>query len=207
MIEIIKVCGITSPADALTAARAGAAAIGLIFHPGSPRFVRPEQAAMISGVVPTGVLKVGVFVNEEPARVHDVVAAARLDVVQLHGDESPAEAEALDGLRIWKAFRVGNDFDVEALAAYRVEAFLLDAPSEGYGGAGRVFPWSKAAQAKRFGRVLMAGGLDADNVCDAIRRAGPWGVDASSRLESRPGVKDPDKVRRYVEAARQCVIA
>ncbi len=201
MLEIIKVCGITRPADAVIAAEAGATAIGMIFHSKSPRSVRVAQASMIASMVPSEVLKVGVFVNEDPNRIRTFVDAARLDVVQLHGDETLEDARALAGYRVWKAVRVGDDFDAASLAGFEVEAFLLDAAGPGYGGSGKTFPWAKAVEAKSFGRVIVAGGLAGDNVAEAIREVEPWGVDASSRLESRPGEKDDQKVRDYVVAA------
>ena len=201
-MEIVKVCGITSPADALMAAKAGATAIGMIFFPRSPRFVRVNEAALISAVVPAGVLKVGVFVNDTAERIRSVVATAKLDVVQLHGDETPELCEELHDLRTWKALSVGEDFDPEVLRTYLCEAFLLDAPAgESYGGAGRTFPWASAEAAAFYGKVIIAGGLAADNVGEGIAQVDPWGVDASSRLESRPRVKDPVKVTEFVRAA------
>jgi phosphoribosylanthranilate isomerase len=200
--EIIKVCGITSVGDALFAARNGATAIGLIFYPGSPRYVRTPAAAMISAALPRNVVRVGVFVDETPDRIRQVAGAARLDVAQLHGDESPEVCEALDGLRVWKAFHVGEDFDTKVLSEYPCEALFLDTASDGaYGGTGRTFPWPIAVEAKKHGRVIVAGGLDGDNVGEAIRKVDPYGVDASSKLEQLPGVKDPQKVQSYLEAA------
>ena len=203
MPEIIKVCGITRPADAIAAAGAGATAVGMIFYRRSPRAVRVHEAAMISAVIPPGVAKVGVFVNEEPDQVLSIAEAARLDVVQLHGDEEPSYVDSLVGVRVWRALSAGPDFDPAFLADWNVEAVLLDAPAgDSYGGSGKQFPWDRAVAAKRFvPRVIVAGGLDASNVAQAIREVDPWGVDASSRLESAPGQKDPDQVRAYVEAA------
>jgi len=131
------------------------------------------------------------------------VQAARLDVVQLHGDETPDILGSLDGLRVWRALPVGPEFDPASLAAWDVEAVLLDAPSgEAYGGSGRQFPWAKAVEAKRVHpKIVVAGGLDGSNVAQAIREVAPWGVDSSSRLESSPGVKDEAKVKAYVSAA------
>ncbi len=202
MLEIIKVCGITQPADALAAVEAGATAIGFIFYAESPRAVRIAQAAMIGSVVPPTVLKVGIFVNESLHRMLTVADAARLDVVQLHGDEGPETAAALAGFRVWQAFRVGDDFEASVVDEFPVEAVLLDSAGNGYGGAGRTFPWQKALEVKRYREVILAGGLAADNVAEAIRQVDPWGVDASSRLESRPGEKDAQKVSDYVAAAR-----
>lgn len=200
--SIIKVCGITQPADALVAAEAGATAIGLIFYRRSPRAVDVRQAALISAVTPRPILRVGVFVNEDPDAIRSIAEAAQLDVIQLHGDESDEQFRRLEGLRLWKALPVTEKFDPASIARLPVEAVLLDTPAgEQYGGSGRVFPWSAAAAAGRHGRVIVAGGLDGGNVAEAIREASPWGVDASSKLESRPGVKDPAKVRAYIEAA------
>jgi len=202
--RIIKVCGITQPADALVAAQAGATAIGLIFFRRSPRAVDVRQAAVIAAVTPRPVLRVGVFVNEEPAAIRSIAEAVQLDVIQLHGDETAEYCRELDGLRLWKALPVTEKFKPASVADYPVEAVLLDTPAgERYGGAGRTFPWDKAAEARAFGRVIVAGGLDGSNVADAIREVRPWGVDSSSKLEARPGVKDAAKVRAYVEAARK----
>ncbi len=202
--EIIKVCGITRVEDALAAARAGATAIGLNFYPGSPRYVDFGRAALIAAATPHTIVKVGIFVDEDPERIRQIAEAVRLDVAQLHGREAAFDCEALEPLRVWKAFRVGEGFLPEVLADYRVEAFLLDAAGLNgeFGGAGRPFPWAMARAAAPYGRIILAGGLDAGNVGEAIRQAAPWGVDASSRLERAPGVKDPDKVREFVDAAR-----
>jgi phosphoribosylanthranilate isomerase len=202
--EIIKVCGITHPADALVAVHAGATAIGMVFYAASPRAVRPHEAAFVSAVVPLSVLKVGVFVNEDPDRIRSIAEAARLDVIQLHGDEGAETIEALQDFRVWRAFRVGPEFQPAVLAeAQGVEAFLLDGPAgEVYGGAGVPFAWEKAAEAKLYGKVIVAGGLDGSNVAEAIRIVQPWGVDSSSKLERSPGQKDREKVEAFVAAAR-----
>ncbi len=190
---IVKVCGITNREDALAAVEAGAGALGFNFYPKSPRYITPADAATISAGVPAGVLRVGVFVNEP--RVAEIVAKAGLDIAQLHGDEIEAPA----GLRVWKAFRVNDRFRMEDVEVFPAEAFLLDTPTELYGGSGQTFDWSRARGASR--RILLAGGLDADNVGTAIRIAQPWGVDACSRLESSPGRKDHSRMARFIAAA------
>jgi len=200
--EIIKVCGIVEPAGAMAAVQAGATAIGMIFYAESPRFTRLDQAAMVCAVVPASVLKVGVFVNESPERIREIAAAVRLDVIQLHGDEPARAIDELEGLRVWKALPVGDNFDPTCMDAYNCEAFLLDTKAENYGGSGESFPWQRAVPAKQYGKIILAGGLGADNVAEAIETVDPWGVDASSRLELSPGRKDPDKVAAYVAAAR-----
>lgn len=188
---MVKVCGITNREDAMAAVEAGAGALGFNFYPRSPRYIAPAEAAAIA--VPPGVLRVGVFVNE--SRVREIVAEAGLDIAQLHGNET----EAPEGVRVWKAFRVNNEFRLEDIETFPAEAFLLDTPTELYGGSGHTFDWSRARGASR--RILLAGGLDADNVETAIRVARPWGVDACSRLESSPGRKDHSRMARFIAAA------
>ena len=202
-LEIIKVCGITNPEDAVFAATHGATAIGMIFYPGSPRCVSVPQAARISAALPPGVSRVGVFVNQSPEMILKIAAEARLDIAQLHGDEPPALLAALGKLRTWKVFRVGAEFDASAAARYHCEALFLDTATEtAYGGSGETFAWEKALEVKQHGRVILAGGLDGSNVGGAIALVSPYGVDASSRLESQPGRKDHAKVRAYLDAAR-----
>lgn len=203
MPEIIKVCGIVEPADALAAVQAGATAIGMVFYAASPRYVRLDQAAMVSAVVSSRALKVGVFVNETSERIRSVAEAVRLDVVQLHGDEQPSVVAELAGLRVWKALPVGADFRASRMDDYDCEAILLDtAKANVYGGSGQTFSWQKAIEAKGDRRIIVAGGLGPDNVAEAIRTLRPWGVDASSRLESSPGRKDTEKVEAFVRAAQ-----
>jgi phosphoribosylanthranilate isomerase len=185
-VMMVKVCGITRREDAITAAEAGASAIGFIFYSKSPRYVAPQRAAELGDGL--DVWKVGIFVEEKPAGIEAVIRAARLDVAQIYGGEGP------QGARIWKAFRVTRSFD--ASVANGAEAVLLDGASNGIG-----FDWSVARSVS--GKVIVAGGLDASNVAEAIRVARPWGVDASSRLETAPGVKDHNKIRAFVKAARE----
>lgn len=186
---VIKVCGITRREDAVAAVDAGANALGFIFFPKSPRFVAPEAAAKLGEGLP--VWKVGIFVNEPPAMIAAVMSAALLDVAQIYGGEAPPHA------RVWKAFRMSEYFD--AASATNCEAVLLDGAANGIS-----FDWTLAREAALkvpAARMILAGGLDAANVGEAIRVARPWGVDASSRLETSPGVKDHGKVRDFVHAA------
>jgi phosphoribosylanthranilate isomerase len=201
----VKVCGITSPEDAVAAAEAGADAIGLVFWPRSPRAVTAEQARAIGDALPPFVVRVGVFVDavrDEMARIAD---SARLDLLQLHGEEPP---EAFDGLprRALKALRVGEDFAPEDALRYagRAAGLLLDTRAAGApGGTGRAFDWSLARGVREKSRFLMlAGGLAPENVRAAVAAVRPDGVDASSRLEAAPGKKDHARVRAFVEAAR-----
>jgi len=193
---IVKICGITNPEDALAAAEAGASAIGFIFYPASRRYVPPETAAAIVQALPRSVWKVGVFVNEPPERVAAVAAQAGMDAVQLYGDTASPP-----GWRVWRALSVGPDFGLERLDAWpSAEAFVLEPAVAGsYGGTGQTFPWALARGASR--KVILAGGLHAGNVREAIRAARPWGVDASSSLETAPGRKDHARVAAFIAAA------
>ncbi|MCZ2147930.1 MAG: phosphoribosylanthranilate isomerase [Bryobacterales bacterium] len=197
--RMIKVCGITTAEDAAAAVAGGATAIGFNFYPKSKRYITPEAAAGIARGLPAGITKVGVFVNETTAEVERVAALASLDVAQLHGDEAPDQAPGT--IRFWKAFRVDEGFDAARLELYpQAEAFLLDGPAGAeYGGSGKPFAWTVAAGSPH--RIVIAGGLDASNVGEAIRQARPWGVDACSRIESSPGRKDHRKMSEFLKAA------
>ncbi len=194
---IVKICGITNQEDALAAAAEGASAIGFNFYKASLRYVAPDVAARISEALPAGVLRVGVFVNAPKAEVFAIQEIVGLHIAQLHGDEPPESLPG--GMRIWKALRVDDSFGPAKMEPYRVEAFLLDAPSELYGGSGRTFDWTRACGAA--GKIVLAGGLDEKNVAAAISVVRPWGVDACSRLESAPGRKDHARMARFLKAA------
>lgn len=182
---MVKICGITNREDALAAVDAGATALGFNFYRKSPRYIAPDSAAEIARDLP--VLTVGVVVDEIPA-------TTTMQILQLHGNESPQDVPP--GKRVWKAFRVTPEWDASAMALYAgVEAFLLDGPAPG---TGEAFDWKRAAGMRH---VILAGGLGPDNVAEAIRQAQPWGVDACSKLERAPGLKDHDKMRRFVRAA------
>ena len=180
---MVKICGITRRQDAEAAVEAGASAIGFVFYPKSPRFVSPEAAAELGSGL--DVWKVGVFVDESPASIETMMRAAKLDVAQVYGGALPTVP------RIWRAVRMNQPF---ASTGERVEALLLDGPSNGIG-----FDWKQARG--RAEKVIVAGGLNASNVAEVIRIAEPWGVDASSSLESAPGIKDHAKVKQFVKAA------
>jgi phosphoribosylanthranilate isomerase len=192
---MVKVCGITNLEDATAAIDAGASALGFNFYPESPRYIDPETAAGIAARLAPGVLKTGVFVNAPAGSVKNIVLAVGLDVVQLHG-----ASFAPSGVRFWRAVRMRPGFDFASLDALDAEAFLIDAFSgEAWGGTGHTWDWTLAAGVNQ--RIILAGGLDATNVREAIREARPWGVDACSRIESSPGKKDRAKMRAFVEAA------
>jgi phosphoribosylanthranilate isomerase len=188
---ILKICGITNQEDATAAIAGGATAIGFNFYRRSPRYLAPERAAGIQSA--PGVRRVGVFVDEARERVEEIARIAALDVAQLHGDETPADYPA--SLAVWKAVRVGEVFDLSRLRDCPVEALLLDGPA-----SGTPFDWRLAAPAPK--PVILAGGLDASNVAEAVALAHPWGVDACSRIESAPGKKDYRKMNEFLQAAK-----
>jgi len=197
---ILKICGITNPEDAAAAIAGGATAIGFNFWVKSPRYISPERAAEIDS---SGVRRVGVFVNESPARVEAIAAIARLDVAQLHGEETGADYPKM---AVWKAARVDQNFEFSAYVDCPADALLLDGPAgQLYGGAGKTFDWSRVAAIRK--RIILAGGLDASNVAIAIALAHPWGVDACSRIESAPGKKDHRKMSEFLEAAKAALSA
>jgi phosphoribosylanthranilate isomerase len=198
---MVKICGITNLDDARAAAAHGATAVGFNFYPKSPRYIAPERAAEIAAALPPPVWKAGVFVNESPERVAEIARRAGLDILQLHGTENPSEFQF--GLRVWKAFRVGAAFDPGPAASLPVEALLLDGPAGAlYGGSGQTFDWSRAAGLAP--KIVVAGGLDASNVRLAIQTARPWGVDACSKIEASPGIKDHRRMVAFLEAALTC---
>ncbi len=201
----VKVCGITSPEDARLAAEAGVDAIGMVFWPKSQRAVGTEAARRIAeAVAPPGV-RVGVFVDASAEEIAHTVEAVGLDLVQLHGDESPELLPALPR-RCWKALRVGAGLAESEIAAWRDAAgLLLDTRVEGRpGGTGQPFDWTLAAALRdRIGFLVLAGGLDSDNVARAVEAARPDGVDVSSGVEKAPGLKDPARLRAFIDAARR----
>ncbi|HTM22700.1 MAG TPA: phosphoribosylanthranilate isomerase [Kofleriaceae bacterium] len=203
---IVKICGVTRAADAAAAAAAGADWIGINFWPGSKRRATLEQAvaaAAAARAARPGVVIVGVFVDEEPARIDEIAGRVGLDRVQLHGDEAPAVCAGL-GARAFKALALGDAGDLARLDAYGCDPILVDTPSTGRGGSGVTGDWELARRAVATGRrILLAGGLTVDNVAAAVRAVGPWGVDVASGVESAPGIKDPERVARFIEEARR----
>lgn len=198
----VKVCGITSLEDALVAVEAGAYALGFVFA-SSPRQIDPETASRIISRLPPLVSKVGVFVDAPLARVKEVMAGCPLDLAQLHGEESPEYCQELFP-RAVKAFRVRDDGVLSQLPRYQLAAYLLDSYVPGVaGGSGRTFDWEIALQARKFGPIILSGGLNPENVRQAIERVRPYGVDVSSGVEARPGKKDPEKLKAFFKAVME----
>ena len=200
----IKICGITNKEDALAAAHLGADALGFVFAT-SPRKVSVESAREIIRNLPPFVKTVGVFVDEDPERVSSIAAMCRLDILQLHGSESVDYCSSFDR-RVIKAVRMQSRDELKILSKYVdvVDGLLLDtyAPDK-LGGTGMTFDWQLAVEARRYGRIILAGGLNPENVAAAISMVKPYAVDASSGLEKSPGVKDHDKMAQFIREAMQ----
>jgi len=195
---MVKICGITNREDAVAAIDGGAAALGFNFFPASPRYIKPDEAVAIVAGLPMGVWKVGVFVDESPEAVLRTAAEVGLDIAQLHGSESPEQYPR--GIRVWKAIRVLGKAGETACptspttATAGVEAVLLDGPA-----SGQVFDWARVPPG--ITKLILAGGLHAGNVREAIEQVHPWGVDACSQIESSPGRKDHFKMAAFLKAA------
>ncbi len=209
MKSIIKICGITHAADAAVAVEAGADCLGFIFYPKSPRHVTPAAARTIIAAareINAAIQATGVFVNESLEEMLTIAELVRLNIIQLHGREPGTMAAPLreHGYGVFKAFHISDAKSVAAFDDYDVDGYLCDTPGLGeWGGTGRAFDHRLLAdRAERF-PVILAGGLTAETVAEAIRRVRPWGVDVASGVEAEPGRKDHAKVRAFIQAARR----
>jgi phosphoribosylanthranilate isomerase len=201
----VKICGITRIEDAQQAIDLGAAALGFNFYPPSPRYIEPEAArAMVRGLPPF-VTSVGVFANETDAeRVISIAREAGATAVQLHGPGFPDLQELLSALTLVVAVPVREGFKAEALGKFRPNAYLLDAfDQDRLGGTGKTFDWNAAREAKRYGPIILAGGLTPENVGRAVRVVRPYAVDVASGVESAPGIKDSAKLRAFFAAVAE----
>ncbi len=196
----VKICGITSEADALLAVGMGASAVGFVFAP-SPRQMAPAAVADIVKRLPHETVTVGVFRDESPRRVVEIAAQIGLRAVQLHGFESAEDTRWVADRVHWtiKAFPAGHR-NIERFAEYGARTLLVDGPNPG---SGELFDWRLAEGVVDPGRLIVSGGLRPDNVAGAVAHLRPWGVDVSSGVESSPGVKDPGRMRDFVLAARE----
>ena len=198
----VKVCGMTSLKDALVAVEGGADAVGFIFYKKSPRSVTMKTVREIVLELPPFVDTVGVFVDETAEQINKIADYCNLDIIQLHGDESPTFCKKIRR-KVIKAFRIKDMQSVKKLSSFQVSGFLLDTFSENlHGGTGKVFDWNLALPVKKFGPVIMAGGLTPNNVQQAVRQIRPYGVDVCSGVESEPGIKDHKKVRAFLNNAK-----
>ena len=201
----IKICGITRETDLAAAVEAGADAIGFVFYPRSPRYIAPERARQLCALVPPFVTAVGLFVNEDAARVRETARTAQLQLLQFHGDETPEYCAQFD-LPYIKAARVTPSLDLLKFEQQynTARGILLDAFVEGYGGGGEVFDWDfiQKQVTGRGARYVVSGGLRPSNTGSAIEALRPLGVDVSSGVESAKGIKDAVLIRQFIAAVR-----
>ena len=205
-MTLVKICGITNLEDALAAVAAGADALGFNFYKPSTRYITPQKAREIIEQLPDSVLTVGVFVNEEsPDAVRNIANEATIRALQLHGDESPEYCHELTAdYFVNKTFAVSNSFDPQTVNDYKVEAIMLDTKHNSLrGGTGRVFDWSVAQRlAPAIPKLFLAGGLSPENIVNAVKTVRPFAVDACSALEDRPGKKNEERMRVFVNTVR-----
>jgi phosphoribosylanthranilate isomerase len=200
----IKICGITNLPDARLAVELGAAALGFVFYPKSPRYVPVAKAADICNALPPFVAKVGVFVDELEFEIEKALRECLLNALQFHGDEPPGFCQKFAAKSI-KAIRVRDESSLRTAAEYDVDALLLDTYIDSErGGTGQTFDWSLAVKAQETlaPPVILSGGLTPANVQEAIRKVRPYAVDVSSGVEREPGKKDPEKLRRFIELVK-----
>ena len=201
----VKICGINEFEDARDAVLLGAHAIGLNFYPNSPRYIDPARAAKIIEKLPPFVTTVGIFVNHpDPQNLEDFAVSLGLHAVQLHGNETPDYCSMIQRVKVIKSFRIDSNFRVDTLRSYGSGTFLLDGCSPG---TGRSFNLDLAFGANAFGSIIIAGGLDPENVAQVVHTLHPFGVDVASGVESKPGKKDYEKMRRFIEAVYRADVA
>ena len=196
----IKICGITNMEDAVMAFAYGADALGFIFYEKSPRYVSPETAMSIIQNLPDEISKVGVFVNHDIHAVRQIYEFCGLDLIQLHGDESPDYCREFSQSILIKAISPRNEEDLGIVKRYDVKAVIVDARESGlYGGTGKKSNWELAAKLKEMHLLVLSGGLNAGNILQGIRTVSPHAVDVNSGVELSPGKKDPKKVQSMIE--------
>src|ERR1044072_8328574 len=203
-MTVVKICGITNLEDALAAVEAGVDALGFNFYKPSPRYITPQHAREIIEQLPESLLTVGAFVNEESEDVRKIGKEAGMRAVQLHGDETPEYCRELADFYVIKTFAVSDTFESQAAHAYKVDAIMLDTKHNNLrGGTGQVFDWSLAEQAApTIPKLFLAGGLSPENVENAIKTVRPYAVDACSALEDRPGKKNEERMRVFINTVR-----
>lgn len=198
----VKICGITNYNDAKTSVDYGADLLGFIFYEKSPRYISPAAAKEIVRRLPPLIFRVGVFVNESREVITRIMEDCALDIIQFHGDEMPEDIQGYP-FRIIKAIRIMNESSLDKMDEFKAGMYLLDAYSdEKYGGSGSTFPWDVAIKAKEKGIVILSGGLNPENIQDAVEIIKPYGVDASSGVESLPGKKDPHRLKDFITRAK-----
>jgi len=198
----VKFCGFTNLADALAASRLGIHAIGFIFVKNSPRYIEPEKTAEITSQLAPFILRVGVFCNTDISRIEEIASVCNLDIIQLHGDESSSFCKKIkEKFRCIKVLKIKDKKSLDVITEYNfVDAILLDTYKEDMaGGTGETFNWDIAREARKFDvPIILSGGINPDNVKQAIKEVNPYAVDVSSGIEKSPGVKDHELMARFI---------
>lgn len=196
----IKICGITNLEDAFFASSCGADAIGFIFYKKSPRCVTPETVRTIADALASDIIKVGVFVNEDVRNVNETARYCNLDMIQLHGDESPEYCLQFPQDIVIKACSPRNQKDLHILREYAVRAILIDSrDADHYGGTGKTSDWNMAIEVKNTHSLILSGGLNSENIQEALEIVSPHAVDINSGVEDYPGKKNQEKVKHVIE--------
>jgi len=201
----VKICGITNLKDAQAAVKLGADALGFVFYKKSPRAISARAARNIIRELPESISKVGVFVDENESKVKEIASFCSLDTLQFHGKESSSYCEGFDEYTIIKAFRIKDKIDIKEISKYDVDAYLFDAFKKGTpGGTGRTFNWELLDKIQTLKvPVILSGGLNHENVAEAIKRIKPYAVDASSSLEAKPGVKNHKLIKLFIQSVKK----
>ena len=198
----VKICGITHLDDALCAAENGAAALGFIFYPPSPRYIEPQKARAIIDKLPQNLVKIGVFVNETTEEVMRIFDYCGLDMLQLHGNESPDYCRQFPTHRLIKALALKDEEDLKNASAFDVSAILVDSHHAGlYGGTGKTANWELAGRISK--PLILSGGLNENNIIEALQKIHPDALDINSGVEERPGKKDCAKIIRIMEIIKK----
>jgi phosphoribosylanthranilate isomerase len=202
-VSQVKICGITNKEDAMCAMRCGATALGFIFYPLSPRYIKPADARKLIRVLPDELVKVGVFVNEKADEIKEVIKYCGLDMIQLHGDETPEFCREFPSAQVIKAVELKNEADFVYAKSYHVGAILVDSRHAGlYGGTGRKANWDSACRIKNKKPLILSGGLNEDNIAQAIKDVAPHALDINSGVELSPGKKNHTKLARIFDIIR-----
>ena len=200
----VKMCGITNEEDLGKAVYYGAWAVGFVFDKKSPRYVSPSRAKLLVQLLPPFVTPVGVFVNQREKAVKDVCRFTKIHTVQFHGEETKAYCKRFVGYKIIKAFRVGDAFNFNRIQKYAVDAYLFDAYVEGVpGGTGQTFNWNMLKDLQLDKPFMLSGGLNPENIGDALDIVSPYAVDVSSGLEKSPGIKNPRLIRAFFDVLKK----
>lgn len=208
MSVLVKICGITNFEDAINSVESGADMLGFVFYKGSKRYIEPEKSAEIIREISSFALCVGVFVNNDVEEIKRIIDQTMIDVVQLSGDESPDVCEKLKSyVKVVKSFKVGDNFSEKILQNYDVDYVHFDTFVDGeFGGTGKTFNWDKIVGLSEKYKVILSGGLNSENVKDAILKVKPYAVDVSSGVEDFPGKKNFEKIKKFIENAKSVMI-